>query len=583
MLFSKVAEYFERIEATTKRLEMLKLLAELFREANKDEIAPLVYFCQENIAPPFAGLELGIAEKMAEKAIAHAYGIKQAEVEKLYKELGDLGSVAEKLRAKRKIVTLLAMKPLELREVYNTFMKIAKTSGEGSVDRKILLLSGLLTRGNAKEVRYIVRFALGRLRLGVGDPTILDALAVAKLGSKEYRPTLERAYNLCSDLGLVAKVLWEEGLEGIKKFKVKPGNPIRMALAERLESAEEIIKKIGRCAAEHKYDGFRMQIHKWDNKVEIFSRNLERLTHMFPEIVEATLKLKCKEIIFEGEAIGINESTGEFYPFQVTITRRRKYGIEEKKEEIPLYLFAFDLLYLDGEDYTQKPYVERRRMLEKIIKESKVPRIELAEKIETDDAKELRRFFEAAVERGLEGIVAKRLDAPYSAGARNFNWIKLKRSYKGELADTIDVVIVGYFKGRGHRAKFGIGAVLVAVYDPESDTFKTIAKVGSGFSEEEWMKLKEMLDAIKVPHKPARVDSFIEPDVWVEPKYVITVMADEITRSPLHTCGWDGEAGYALRFPRAQGFIRSDKTPEDANTVKEILEMYKMQKHVSIT
>jgi DNA ligase-1 len=579
--FNELVEVFSKLEATTKRLEMFEILSEFFKKISKDEIDKVVYFCQEQLLPSFKGIEIGMAEKMVEKAIAKASGKKQEEIEKLYKKLGDLGLVAEEVLKSKKIAMLLVKQErLSINEVYDALLKIANISGEGSVDKKINELSSLLVKVSATEAKYIVRFVLGRLRLGIGDPTIMDSLSKAISGDRmKLRPKIERAYNLCSDLGLVARVLFEKGEKGLDAFKVQVGLPIRMALAERLPSAEDIIKKIGKCGVETKYDGMRLQLHKQGNKVEIFSRNQERVTHMFPDIVEAVLEqIKAKEAIIEGEAVAFNEETGEYFPFQVTMTRKRKYEIEKMAEEAPLVLFAFDLLYADGKDYTKAAYIERRKALEKLIK--KDGRIRLAEMIITDNPQELERFFEMNVERGTEGIVAKRLDAEYQAGARNFNWIKLKRSYRGELQDTIDVVIVGYFKGRGARAKFGIGALLAAVYDEKSDTFKTICKIGSGLSEEKWVEARKLLDKIKVNKRPARVDSLIEPDVWVEPKYVFTVMADEITLSPLHTAGKTAEKpGFALRFPRIQGWIR-DKKPEDATTVKEIESLFKMQKRV---
>ncbi|WDT73281.1 MAG: hypothetical protein MPW14_01655 [Candidatus Manganitrophus sp.] len=209
--------------------------------------------------------------------------------------------------------------------------------------------------------------------------------------------------------------------------------------------------------------------------------------------------------------------------------------------------------------------------------------MEVSHAIETEDPVEIQKFFDASIERGLEGIVAKRLDGPYAAGSRNFNWIKLKRSYKGELSDSVDLVIVGYFAGKGHRAKFGIGTILSAVYDPEEDRFKTVTRIGTGFSEEELVQLKQLLDEEAAPERPHPVDSEITPDVWVNPKYVITVTADEITRSPNHTAGRDADGiGYALRFPRVQGFIRTDKSPQDATTVSEIIDMFNLQKRVKM-
>jgi len=581
MKFAELADYFERLEATTKRLEMFDILSELFRDAGKEErgeVDKVVYLCQEQLLPSFKGVEIGMAEKLILRAIAKATDETEPHVAQLYKKLGDPGLVVEQLLTEQKGTS--ARSRLDVSMVYEGLLKIAETSGEGSVEKKIQLLAEVLSKCSPKEARYVARFVMGRLRLGIGDPTILDALSKAFVGDRSFRPALERAYNLCSDLGLVAQTLFEKGEKGIQEFAVKVGNPIRMALAERSPTAEEIIERLGRCAVEVKLDGFRTQVHRQGDRVEIFSRNLERTTHMFPDIVEGVREqIDAREAIFEGEALAVNEETGELYPFQVTVQRKRKHGIEEMMKEYPLVLYCFDVMYVDGVDYTKEPYIKRRERLEQLIKPGE--RIKLAEQIVTDDPKEIERFFETNIERGLEGIVAKRLDAPYQAGARGFHWIKLKRSYKGELSDTVDVVIVGYFRGRGMRAKFGIGALLGAVYDDKSDTFKTVAKIGSGLSEENWVRIRERLDEAKVLHRPARVDSLIEPDVWVEPKYVFAVLADEITKSPIHTCGkHDDEPGYALRFPRVVGWIRDDKSPEDVNTVTEIIEMFEMQKKV---
>lgn len=579
MEFRLLADTFARLENTSARLEMMEILASLLSKANAENVDKIIYLLQGRVAAPHTGVELGIGEKLAIQAISRAFGANADEVEQHYKELGDLGLVAEKLAANKKQMTLFSQ-PLTVDRVYGNFYRIATASGSGSQDLKIRLLVDLLNDAGPLEARYIVRIPLGKLRLGVGDATILEALAIAKTGSREFKEVLERAYNLCSDLGYVARVLYEKGPSAIEDFKIVVGIPIRPALAQRASSAEEIISRLGTCAAEAKYDGFRCQIHKKGDKVWIFSRRLENMTEMFPELIEGTLKqFDAGEAIFEGEAIAYNEETGEFYPFQMTIQRKRKYGIKEAAEEYPLKLFVFDLIYADGVDYTPKPYEERRAELERRIRRGDV--LDLSDRRIVSTAKELEAFFESCVERGLEGIIAKDLKAPYVAGARKWAWIKLKRSYKGELSDTLDVVIVGYYKGRGKRSQFGLGGILVAVYDPDEDTFRTIAKVGSGFTEEQLAEMKRILDEITVPRRPARVVSFLEPDVWVEPKYVITVTADEITRSPNHTAGWDGERGYALRFPRIVGWIRSDKGPEDATTVQEVVEMYKQQKTVS--
>jgi len=576
MRFRHLAEVFERLEATAKRLEMFEILADLFRSAGADEIAPIIYLSQGRLLPAFQGLEMGMSDKLLMRALVEATRRPPEEVLAHYKHSGDLGTTAETLLKDH------AGEGLAVAQVYEELLRIARTGGGGSVEKKLCNLAELLAAASPKEAKYIARFVVGRLRLGVGDATVLEALALAKLGDRKLKVDLERAYNLCSDLGRVGEAASEGGREAIGAIRVQVGYPIRMALCERVVEPEDIIQKIGRCAVEPKLDGFRCQIHKDGEGVEIFSRNLERTTPMFPDIAEAVRRqIRAKTAIFEGEALAFDEGTGELLSFQTTIQRKRKHGIADHAKEFPLKLFGFDLLYVDGEDYTPRPYLERRKELTERIAQG--PIIEPAEAEEVEDPQRLRMIFEAAIARGFEGIVAKRLDSPYTAGSRNFNWIKLKRSYKGALSDTVDLCIVGYFRGGGKRARFGIGAVLAAVYDGATDVFKTICKVGTGFSDEEWVRLRERLDPVAVDHQPARVDSKMIPDVWVQPVFVITVAADEITRSPLHTCGADAQGiGYALRFPRVQGFLREDKHAEDSNTVRDIIELYELQKRVKL-
>jgi len=579
MDFSILAEAFEKLEVMDSRLAMTDILADLFKQVKNDEIKRVIYLLQGRVAPSFVPTEIGMGEKFVEQAIALSSGYKMQEVEKKFRDMGDLGLVAEALLSKKTQRSLFSKK-LEVAEVYSVFYKIATVAGAGSQDMKIKLLAQLLNNSGPKEAKFLARIPLGMLRLGIGDPTILDAFSVKMGGDKKLREPLERAYNLCSDLGEVAEVLWKCGMKGIMKFKIRPGSPIRPALAERLPSAEEIIEKLGKCAIEAKYDGFRIQASKSGKNVQLFSRRQENTTHMFPEIVRAISELPQKEMIIEGEALSYNEHSGEYYPFQTTIQRKRKHDVGEMAKEFPLNLFVFDVLYAGGKDYTEEPFEKRRKILEKMIKPGKV--LKHSEMIISDKAEELDEFFHDCISRGLEGIIAKDLHAPYVAGARKFAWIKLKRSYKGELSDTIDVVIVGYYKGAGIRAKFGFGGFLGAVYDEKEDMFKTITKCGSGFTEEQMVKLRDILDKIKLKNKPARVDSLLEPHVWTEPKYVVSIMADEITESPMHTAGRKKDTGYALRFPRMVSWIREDKKPEDATTVEEIIKMYKQQKRVPL-
>ncbi|MEW6722621.1 MAG: ATP-dependent DNA ligase [Candidatus Micrarchaeota archaeon] len=573
LLFSDVAAVFQQVEGKSGRLEMTGILAGLFARAGADEIGELVYIVQGIVAPPYEGIDLGVGEKFAVEAIASAAGYSRPDVERHYKKSGDLGDTAEELLTKKK-QTALATEEMGIGHVYDAMMRISKSGGQGSQEQKIKHLAELLNNASPLEARYIVRFVLGRLRLGVGDPTILDALSVAKAGDRSLREPLERAYNVCSDMGLVAKTLYSEP-ETVKEFKVRPFKPLMPALAERLSTPKEIVEKIGKCGVEMKYDGFRMQVHRRGNRVEIYSRNLERMSPMFPDIVEAVRGLKGgeREMIFEGEALAFDRKAKRFLPFQQTMHRRRKHGIEKASEELPLNVFVFDILYLEGKDLTGEPYRQRREIVEREFGDAGI--LKPSETRIIGSAKELSAMFRDAVSEGLEGIMAKDLEAPYTAGKRKFAWIKLKKSY-GKSVDTIDGVIVGYYLGRGQRAEFEFGGVLVAVQNPDSGKLETVAKVASGFTEEEMIGLGKTLEKIKTASPPARLDHKIEVDFWVEPKYVVEVAFDDITQSPNHTCGAQEGKGYALRFPRLMR-MREDKGVREITTTDEVIRMYELQ------
>jgi len=577
--YTKIVEFYEKIEQTTKRLEMTDYLVRLFKETPKEIIDKVVYLTQGKIYPDFVELELGVAEKMAMRAIANATGATIKDIEEDFRKTGDLGLTAENFIKKKRQLTLFA-KPLTVDHVYNVFDKIAKATGEGSQDLKIRLLSGLLTNAQPKEGKYIIRTVTGRLRLGIADMTILDALAIAFTGSKENRPVLERAYNLCSDLGEVAKTVAEKGLEGVKQFEIRVGRPIRPMLAQRLSTPEEILEKLsGKAACEWKFDGERVQIHKDGSNVQLFSRRLENITEQYPDVQDYVRKhIKPNEVIVEGEIVAIDPETEEMLPFQELMHRRRKYEIEKAIEMYPVNVYLFDILYVDGEDLTTKPYTERRNRLKEIVEENN---IKIAPAIITDDIKEIEKFFEEAIENGCEGLVLKSVksDSIYQAGARGWLWIKLKRSYQSKMVEPIDVVIVGAFAGKGKRAGT-YGALLVAAYNKEKDVFETICKVGSGFTDEDLENLPKILEKYKVEHRHPRVISKLEPDFWFVPAKVIEIIGDELTLSPVHTCAWGvikEETGIAVRFPRFTGRWRDDKAPEDATTTQEIIQMYKAQ------
>jgi len=595
MLFSKLAQYFSRIEATPKRLEITAILADLLKESSPEEIDKICYLVLGQLAPLYEGVEFNLAGKMLLRVMTDAYMVPGAEVEKIAKEKGDLGDAAEELAKRSKV----SGSRLTVGQVYAKLRQIAEDSGTGSQERKVREMAGLFQSLDPLSVRYVARIPVASLRLGFSDKTILDALSVAEAGDKSLRPLIERAYNVSADIGRIAQFVKSKGAKGIEKIEVTVGVPVRMAAAERLPTPAEILEKMGgKLAAEPKYDGFRVQVHldksrkqAADNEgveqpalaglvgvekgswVRIFSRNLENTTPMFPEIAAAAQKLAAKSLIFEGEAIAYNPDTEEFEPFQETAKRKRKYGIKEKAVELPLKVFAFDLLYLDGRDLTREPYETRRRALEKLVSGHE-DTIILAEERVFTNAKELEKFFLEEIEHGLEGIMTKRLDGVYQAGVRNFNWVKLKRVEEGKLEDTIDCVVLGYYTGRGKRTQFGIGGFLVAVYDDKNDTFKTISRVGSGLTDEEWREMKKRVDALKTKEKPKNADVAKEhnPDVWAEPSIVVAIRADEITKSPLHTAG-----GLALRFPRLMAF-RDDKNPEQATTVSEMEKLFRAQK-----
>lgn len=580
MKYAEIAEAYEKIEATTKRLEMTDLLVNLLKKTPKEIIDKVVYLTQGKIYPDFVNLEIGVAEKLAIKAIARTSGMKESEIEECLKKFGDIGETAEKFVASKRQVTFF-QQPLKVQRVYQTLDKMAKASGAGAIDLKISLLAGLLADATPKEAKYIIRTVTGNLRLGIADMTVLDALAIAYGGGKEARELLERAYNISSDLGKVARTVAEKGLEGIKEFKVSVGEPIRPMMAERLSSPEEILEKLGgKCIAEYKYDGERIQIHKKDKEVMLFSRRLENISSQYPDAI-ALIKeyVKARDAILEAECVAIDADTGEMRPFQELMHRRRKYGIEKAIREYPVSLYMFDVLYVDGKDLTLEPYPIRRRTLEAVIKES--DQVKIAKNIVTDDVEELEKFFLKAIEEGCEGLVCKSImkDSVYQAGARGWLWIKYKRDYKSEMTDTVDLVVVGAFHGRGRRAGT-YGALLLAAYNPETDTFETVTKCGTGFTDEDLAKLPKMMEKHLILHKHPRVYSMLEADVWFEPSVVIEVLGAEITLSPVHTCGMGvirKGSGLAIRFPRFTGNYRIDKAAEDATTVKEIVEMYQVQ------
>ena len=583
MQYQTVAEAYRDLEQVSGRLALIERLAALLAQTPAGLLPVVCYLCQGLIAPEFAGVDLGLAEKLAIRAVATATGTDPGQVTARVRETGDLGQAAEQLLAATADGRRASLRVVE---VAATLHQIAEAEGPGSQGRKLDLLAGLLGRATPLEARYLLRLVTGSLRLGIGTPTILDALAQVYAGGRAARPVLERAYNICCDLGKIAAVLVEGGLAAVEQIQVRPGNPVRAMLAQRLSDASEILAKLGgQCAAEYKYDGVRVQAHRTaDGRIELFTRRLERVSSQFPDVVDALAAgLGPSEAILEGEVVAFDPAAGELRPFAEVMFRRRKHGIDQAVLDVPVGLFCFELLYADGQDLTRFPYPQRRAALAQAITVS--PQLQLTTAIQVSTPAALDAAFAQAITDGCEGLVCKSVapDAIYQAGAGGRLWIKLKRDYRTELSDTVDLVVVGAFAGRGRRAGT-YGAVLLAAYDPAADLFRTVTKCGTGFSDAELAALPARLAPLARADKPARVDSRQEPDVWFEPGLVLEILSAELTLSPNYTAGWGQirpDAGLALRFPRFTGRWRDDKAAEDATTTSELIDLYRTARRTS--
>ncbi len=576
MKFIEVARSFNEIEPIAARLEITRLLSELLKKASPREAEIITSLSLGELRPPHLGTQFNIAEKNLIKAVAEFLQVGQETIKHQMKSIGDIGLVLNSYEWQ-------PTKELSVTEVYDALCTIEQIGGTGSQEEKINLLTQLFTELDPLSAKFVARMVIGKLRLGFSDMTIIDALSWMEAGNKSLRTQLEDAYNICADIGLIARTLKQDGMNAIEHMQIKLGTPILPAAAERMPTAKALFEKLGTCYAEPKLDGFRLQIHldktKQIPEIHFFSRNLQDMSAMFPDIAKELLKLNVKNLICEGEAIGFDTNTGGFLPFQETVKRKRKHGVEEAATEFPLQLFLFDLLYLNNQSWLNETYINRHRGLEELLDGITSDHLFVSEATEIDSAQQLENYFLSIVESGLEGIVVKRPDALYQPGKRNFNWIKLKRQEEGHLEDTLDCVILGYYAGKGKRAHFGIGAFLVGVFNKNLDMFQTVAKIGTGMTDEEWRTLKKKCDALAIGEKPKNVESAKEltPDVWINPELICRVRADEITLSPLHSAGKTATTlGYALRFPRFMDY-RTDKSAEEATTDEEVKRLYEDQ------
>ena len=622
MQFSRLVEYFGRIEATSLRNEKTEILAEILHEASSEEIDKLTYLALGGLRPAFDRLEFNMAEKMILRAIGAT--------EKEYQDLGDLGElvVSVKSQSSEHSPTVTQGSELGVGEIYEQLEKIAMDNGSGSQERKVLGLSKLIKQVEPESAKYIVRMVAGKLRLGFSDKTVIDALSYMENGTKEFSDVLDRAYQVRPDVGILAQMVKAKGIvKAVEEMQIEIGTPIVPALAQRLKTPVEMIEKMGKVYCEPKYDGTRVQIH-FSRKMEklgtrarqaclrrqaaplqsvglfdieeekpkfwvrTFTRNLDESSAMFPELQKIAEQINAEEVILDSEAVGYDPKTGKLVPFQLTITRKRKHGVEETASTVPLRFFVFDIMYLDGKSLIKLPLKERRRVLSETIKqnenEHKGSELSFAslqtalssepgggdilvvdDYVETDDPDVLREYHKQQLTAGLEGALVKQVDGQYMPGRTGFNWVKFKEAEdsRAKLADTIDCVIMGYYLGKGKRSDFGLGAFLVGV--KSGDKILTLAKVGTGITDEVFRELNVRMQECKSVKMPTEynVPKTLEPDLWVEPKVIVEVAADEITVSPTHS------AGYALRFPRLVKF-RDDKAVEQITTLEEIVTMF---------
>ena len=579
-MFSAVSEKFNQLSGTRKRLELTQILVDLLTEAGKD-LRILTYLIQGKLGPDYLGIELGLADKLIITALSGISGKTEDEINNMFMKSGDLGSVAREITAAKSQNSLFSH-DLTVEAVHSSLLRLASVKGEGSVKNKIRIFQDLLLNGTPDDAQYITRIATGKLRLGVSDATILDALVNA-FSTADKSAEIDEAYNFHPDIGYVAELLSSGRESDLINVGPEPMVPAKVMLAERLPDIPQILQKMGgKAAFEYKYDGMRTQIHYYGGQVKIFSRGTEETTSNFPDIARNfKTTFSVESCILDGEAVPYNPETGELYPFQVVSQRRgRKYDLDRLEADVPVVVFLFDVIYLNGEPLHRKLYLERRRILEGLFTPNDSFRT--ATQIVSDDPEEVQKFFDESINSGCEGVVAKNVSEQsiYRAGARGWLWIKLKRDYQSEFEDSLDLTVIGAFGGHGRR-KGTYGALLMATYNKVTDVFESICKLGTGFTDDVLFALPAKFKDHIVPDKPARVESLLQPDVWIEPYFVMEIIGSEITVSPVHSCAFgkiEKGAGLAIRFPRFTGKWREDKKPEDSTSTQEILQMFHDQK-----
>lgn len=588
MDYSKLAEYYNELEGTSKRLEKTYIVTKVLKEAIKEkDHEPLINLIRGKVFPAWDERKIGVSDKIIIKALATSTGNSNDKIVKLFSKLGDLGLVASEL-TKDKKQTTLHTKKLTVEIVYKNIQSLAELEGEGTVNKKVSLMSELLTSASPMEAKYIVRLILEQMRIGIAESTLRDSIVWCFFGEKlklnyvketnelilpennrteydSFAEKIQRGYDITNDYAEVFRIVKEEGIKGLEKVSLKSGKPINIMLFQKAKDIEEAFEIVGKPAAfEFKYDGFRLQVHNHDGKITLYTRRLENVTKQFPDVVEVIKRgVKGNKFILDSEVIGIDPKTKAWLPFQAISQRiRRKYDIEKIAKDVPVMINVFDIMSYNNENMLNTPFVRRRHLIEKIV--PKIPeKLQPAKQIVTDKIEEAQKFYEESLSLGNEGIMAKNLSSEYKPGSRVGYGIKIK-----PVLETLDLVIVKADYGEGRRAGW-FTSYTVACYDNKKENLLEIGKVSTGLKEkenEEGTTFDEMTKILK-----HLVISSEGKGIIVKPKVIVEVAYEEVQKSHEYS------SGYALRFPRFLR-LREDKSLKDINTLKEVEKIYEMQR-----
>lgn len=557
MRYSEFVEVYEKLAGTPKRLEKTEIIAEFLKKLKLKGKGEWVYLLLGKVVPDYDSREIGISTQLTLKAISYSFGVKEGNVLERYKKIGDLGEIAEEFSGKKKQTTL-GGKSLTTEKVFDNLKKVMDVEGKGAVDKKLSLVSELLASATGKEAKYIVRTLLSDLRIGIAAPTIVDAMASAFFKDGEMKERIQGAYDLANDFAVVFEAASSGDEKAFDKIGVEPGKPLNVMLAVKVADIKEAFDVCGKPAAiEQKYDGFRMLLNKKKNgEISLFTRRLENVTRQFPDVVSAVSKgIKGESFILDSEVVGYDTKTGKYKPFEAISQRiKRKYDIDKLVRELPVEINVFDVLYYEGKSHLDSPFRERRKLVEKIVREKKWV-IRPSVQIITDSEEEAMKFYDEALRVGEEGIMIKTLDAPYKQGRRVGYMAKMK-----PVLNDFDLVIVGAEYGTGKRGGWLTSYILACRDEKNGNKLLEVGKVSSGLKEkeEEGTTYAEMTKLLK-----PLVEEEKAGYVVVKPKIVVSVNYQNIQESPSYS------SGYALRFPRVTHY-RPDRATRDINTLEDI-------------